>query len=125
MSAAIFDQTVSVSITLTDGRSLVVRFVQARSFEAEAAIDPIRQFTSEVVIEEVALSGPHAAMADAVMSAIRGGTDGQRLLHDLSGGCAGPDALHDALQAVLATNDEARLRGFARELQKALEVVRS
>jgi hypothetical protein len=68
-------------------------------------------------------AGKHSGLASAAMASIRGGTDAQHLLHVLREGCAPADALHDALQAVLATNDAERLRGFSRELQKRLERV--
>lgn len=60
-------------------------------------------------------------LADRVMGNIRGGTDAQRLLQTLRGGLAPADALHEALQAELATGDAERLRGFARTIQKVLE----
>ena len=58
------------------------------------------------------------AMADAVMESIRGSTVAQKLLHDIRGQHAAPDALLDAIKAA---GDGPRLRGMARELQKALE----
>lgn len=63
----------------------------------------------------------HTTMADTAMAAIRGTTDAQRLVHALREGCAPADAMHEALQLVLATKDSERLRGFCRELQKRLE----
>lgn len=63
----------------------------------------------------------HTALADAAMASIRGTTDAQRLVHVLREGCAPADALHEALQLVLATGDAERMRGFCRELQKRLE----
>lgn len=63
----------------------------------------------------------HAGIADAAMATVRGTTDAQRLIHVLRQGCAPADALHDALQAVLATNDQHRVRGFCREIAKSLE----
>lgn len=70
------------------------------------------------------MSGPHAAVADAVMSSIEGGREAQRLVYRLRQGCALPDELFDALGAILAVADSVQLRGFARELQKALEAAR-
>lgn len=63
----------------------------------------------------------HTGLADAAMAAIRGTTDAQRLAHVLREGCAPADAMLEALQLVLATEDSERLRGFCRELQKRLE----
>jgi hypothetical protein len=57
-------------------------------------------------------------MADAVMEAIRGTTVAQKVLHDIRGGCASPDAL---LDAIAAAGNGARLRGLVRTVQKALE----
>lgn len=62
-----------------------------------------------------------AAFSDAVMATIHGGQDAQRLLHAVRQGCAPADAILDGLLAVQALNDDERLRGFCRELQKALE----
>lgn len=62
-----------------------------------------------------------AELADAAMATIRGGLDAQRLVAVIREGCAPVDALHEGLQLVQATGDEDRLRGFCRELQKALE----
>ena len=67
------------------------------------------------------MSGPHTAIADAVMSNINGQRDAQRLLHALCGGCAPADLLSEAIAAVMATGDAERNRGFARTLQKRLE----
>ena len=64
---------------------------------------------------------PPPSLADRTMACIRGGTDAQRLLQILRDGMAPADALHDALAQVGATGDADRLRGFARELQKAIE----
>lgn len=64
---------------------------------------------------------PPMSLAMAAMAAIQGGQDAQRLLFALSDGCAPADMLFDGLQAVLATGDVVRLRGFTREIQKRLE----
>lgn len=60
----------------------------------------------------------HNASTDLVMETVRGGAIGQKLLHDVRGGCAGPDAV---LAAIKGAGDGERLRGLARALQKALE----
>ena len=60
----------------------------------------------------------HRALSDQVMESIRGGTVASKLLFDIRGGHASPDALLDALRVV---GDGERQRGFARALQKALE----
>jgi len=65
--------------------------------------------------------GPHAAIADQVMSRIRGQQDAQRVLHTIRQGCATEDALLDAIHAVQGTGDAERVRGFVREVQKRLE----
>ena len=62
---------------------------------------------------------PHRAMSDQVMENIRGGSVAQKLIFDVRGGNASPDALLDAFTA--ATMTPARRRGFCRELQKVLE----
>jgi hypothetical protein len=67
------------------------------------------------------MSDAAAGLADRTMSCIRGGTDAQRLLQVLYAGLAPADALHEALQAELATGDAERLRGFCRQLQKVVE----
>lgn len=64
--------------------------------------------------------GPHAATADAVMAAIRGGEDAKRLVHLIRAGQAPADALHAALEAHQLTGEPERVRGFMRELQRAL-----
>ncbi len=61
------------------------------------------------------------ALADIVMSSIRGGQNAQRLVATVRDGLAPADALLDGLQQVLATDDPVRLQGFMRGLQKALE----
>lgn len=66
-------------------------------------------------------AGPHPRLADTVMSSLRGGQDAQKAVYAIQQGHAHPDALHEALQAVLATHDPERLRGFARGIGKALE----
>jgi len=62
-----------------------------------------------------------STLADAAMAAIYGTRDAQKVLFDIRGGCASPDAVLTALEAVLSLDDPERLRGFARELQKAIE----
>ena len=59
--------------------------------------------------------------ADAVMSAVRGAEDAQALISEVQRGCAAPDALHEAVRAVVGASDPVRLRAFARRVQKALE----
>ena len=54
-----------------------------------------------------ATGGGFTGVADAVMSSIDGQRDAQRLIYAVREGCAPADA--------------GRLRGFARELQKAIE----
>ncbi len=63
-------------------------------------------------------------LADPVMSAIRGARAAQDVIRHVQAGCAAPDALHEALLAVVAANDDELLRAFARQLQKALETRR-
>jgi hypothetical protein len=63
--------------------------------------------------------GPHAALADAVMDSIEGGRAACAAIEVVRQGCASPDSLLDAMQATAGS--EARLRGFMRALQKALE----
>ncbi len=75
----------------------------------------------EAARREVAAAGQHTGIAGAVRSTLDGCLAAQRLVHDLRRGAALPDALHVALQAELLLQDQARLRAFARELQKALE----
>ncbi len=72
-------------------------------------------------VDEARFARP--ALADAAMSAIKGGQDAQRIAFALKGGMAPADALLDGLKAVQATGDTERLRGFVRELQKRLERV--
>jgi hypothetical protein len=55
------------------------------------------------------------------VSTIEGQRDAARLLYVVRTGCSPADALLEALQRVTATDDAARLRGFTRGLQKALE----
>ncbi|MBX3601072.1 MAG: hypothetical protein KF863_10635 [Rubrivivax sp.] len=64
---------------------------------------------------------PAAAVADAVRSALDGCLAAQRLVHELRGGAALPDALHDTLQAQMLLGDPVRVRAWCRELQKQLE----
>jgi hypothetical protein len=61
------------------------------------------------------------ALVDIVMSSIRGGQDAQRLVATVRDGLAPADALLEGLQQVQAAEDQFRLRGFMRGLQKALE----
>lgn len=62
-----------------------------------------------------------ASASDAVMATIQGQRDAERLLHAIRQGCAPADALLEGIQQVQQTNDEARMRGFARQLQKDIE----
>lgn len=66
-------------------------------------------------------AAPHAAVADAVRAALDGCLAAQRLVHELKGGTALPDQLHDELRALLLLGDPARVRAFCRELQKTVE----
>jgi len=59
--------------------------------------------------------------AETAMSVIRGSQDAQRLVASIREGCAPADALMDGVDRVRALNDDDRLRGFLREIQKALE----
>ena len=59
--------------------------------------------------------------AESTISVIRGGLDAQRLVAAICEGCAPANALREGLDEVQAIGDEDRLRGFCRELQKALE----
>lgn len=70
---------------------------------------------------QTAPTNPASRLADAVMSTIHGGQDAQRLAFAVQQGCAPADALHEALKAVIATDDTERLLGFCREVQKTLE----
>jgi len=74
-----------------------------------------------MTLTTTAPAGKHTSLASAAMASIRGGTDAQHLLHMLREGYAPADALHDALQLVLATGDAERAKGFCRLLQKHLE----
>jgi hypothetical protein len=60
-------------------------------------------------------------ITDPVLSTIRGAEDAEALILTIQDGCAVPDALHEALQAVVGGGDPDQLRGFARKLQKTLE----
>lgn len=59
-----------------------------------------------------------------VLGACQGDRDGAHLVQVLREGCAPADALHDALQLVLATGDGARVKALARRIQKAIEAGR-
>lgn len=63
----------------------------------------------------------HTAMADAVMSNIRGMQEAEHLVQGIRDGCASENVLLYVLRQAQATNDAVRLRGFCRELQKAIE----
>lgn len=63
----------------------------------------------------------NAALADAAIATIHGDQDAQRLEHTICLGCAPADALLDGLKQIEAAGNADRLRGFCRELQKALE----
>ena len=62
-----------------------------------------------------------AVLANAVMSNITGMRAAQHLLQSLRDGCAAHDLLLTTLLQVQAENDEGKVAGFIRELQKALE----
>src|SRR4030095_526540 len=64
------------------------------------------------------LRGPHVVRAAEVMEVVRGGTFAQTLVFEVCSGHAGPDTL---LKVVRAAGDGPWLRGFCREVQKALE----
>lgn len=68
--------------------------------------------------------GPHAAMADSVMENIRGSEAAKAVVSLIARDVSDPDSLLDALQAVLVTLHRDRLRGFLRQIQKALEAGR-
>jgi len=70
-----------------------------------------------VAAADISARGPHAALADAVMETVRGGSAAQAVVYAIRTGHAAPDAL---LEAILACDGD-RLRGLARELQKAIE----
>lgn len=55
---------------------------------------------------------------------MQGCQDAQKLVTQIQAGCALPDSLHVALQAIRATGDGDRLRSFTRQVQKALEASR-
>jgi len=59
--------------------------------------------------------------ADTAVSVIEGGRDAHRLIIAISDGLAPADALLAGLRLVESTGDAARLAGFCRGLQKALE----
>lgn len=69
----------------------------------------------------IGAAAPAATLADAVMSNIHGCQDAQAWIYTLRQGCAPADALLEALDQERATGDVHRLRGFVRELQKAIE----
>lgn len=60
-------------------------------------------------------------MADCVMGTVQGCLAAQRVINTVRQGCAPADALLEALQAVQATGEPERVRGFVREVQKAVE----
>jgi len=62
-----------------------------------------------------------AAVADAVMSAIRGTTAAQKLLFAMCEGCAPADLLLEGIEQAQATGDREFLRAFVREIAKRLE----
>jgi hypothetical protein len=64
------------------------------------------------------------AIAHDVLQVVEGQTAASHLLYDLAHTTPHPDALHDALQAVLIRREPERLRGFCRALQKRLESAR-
>ena len=66
--------------------------------------------------------GANAGMATTVIQNIAGAVDASQLLAALCDGDVAPaDALHDALIQLAAIGSAARLRGFCRRLQLALE----
>jgi len=65
--------------------------------------------------------GPHADVADAAMSAIRGTTAAQRLLFTIAQGCAPADLLLEGIEHARAMGDRKYLRAFVREIAKRLE----
>ena len=48
---------------------------------------------------------PRARPSDPILSAISGGAVASAVIRDAESGCAGLDALRDAIQAVVAAND--------------------
>ena len=56
---------------------------------------------------------------DSIDETIAGQADGSRFVRDLRDGIAAPDAMFVRLQEI--ATDTAKLRGFCRALQKALE----
>ena len=71
------------------------------------------------------MSAPSAprftSLANNVMDTIAGQRDAQKLIHDLRTGVAGPERLLETVQHVFSTANDAAMRGFCRELSKALE----
>ncbi len=59
--------------------------------------------------------------ADTAARSVEGCQDAQKLVTQLRTGCALPDALHAALQAIRATGDGEKLRAFTRAIQKCIE----
>lgn len=51
----------------------------------------------------------------------QGAQAAERLVHKLGAGTAPPDALFDALQEVLATREEPRLRMFCRLIERRVK----
>jgi hypothetical protein len=74
-----------------------------------------------MTLTTTAPAGKHTSLANAAWRAFEAAPTPQHLLHMLREGYAPADALHDALQLVLATGDAERAKGFCRLLQKHLE----
>jgi hypothetical protein len=95
----------------------------------EEALDGVPTQGSRMIeaIQSAGAGLSHAApgcglqLSDPVMSAVLGSRQADALVLGIRGGCAAPDALHEALQAIVAAGDVDLVRAFARRLQKALE----
>lgn len=62
-----------------------------------------------------------SGLAAVALSTVTGERDAERLLLALQGGMAQSDLVGESLALVLAHDDPARLRGWARAIQKQLE----
>lgn len=60
-------------------------------------------------------------LADAAMARIRGMQDAQQAIYKIRRGYGQGQAISDALQAVIESQDANRLGGFCREIEKAVE----
>ncbi len=91
------------------------------SVSTKHVADEAINWASRPVAAAPEVSAWTASLSTAALSTIRGGRDAQRLVATIREGCAPADALLEGLRAIAATEDDDRLRGACRGLQKALE----